>query len=73
VLWVTLTATDEVVGLSTAADAFTEVTRCPTVRQPNTVAVDPTAGRVFVGSRSTRESIDVRRVLPSAPALPAPA
>ena len=55
VLWVTLTATNEVVGLSTAGDALTEVTRFPTIRQPNTVAVDPRNGRVYVGSRATGE------------------
>ena len=53
VLWVTLTATNEVVGLSTAGAELTEVARFPTVRQPNTVAVDPVSGRVFVGSRTT--------------------
>ncbi|MQA34571.1 YncE family protein [Modestobacter roseus] len=55
VLWVTLTATNEVVGLSTTGDELTEVARFPTVRQPNTVAVDPGSGRVFVGSRATGE------------------
>jgi DNA-binding beta-propeller fold protein YncE len=62
VLWVTLTAINEVVGLSTAGDELTEVARFPTVRQPNTVAVDPTTGRVFVGGRSTGnlELIDPR-------------
>jgi DNA-binding beta-propeller fold protein YncE len=54
-LWVTLTARNEVVGLSTAGPALTEVARYPTVRQPNTVAVDPGTGRVFVGSRTTGE------------------
>ncbi|TFV87024.1 YncE family protein [Blastococcus sp. CT_GayMR16] len=53
VLWVTLTAANEVVGLSTAGDRLTEIARFPTVRQPNTVAVDPGSGRVFVGSRTT--------------------
>ena len=53
VLWVTLTATNEVVGLSTAGDELEEVDRFPTVRQPNTVAVDRSTGRVFVGSRET--------------------
>lgn len=63
VVWVTLTATNEVVGLSTAGDELTEVARFPTVRQPNTVAVDPTTGRVFVGSRETGQLqlIDPRR------------
>lgn len=62
VLWVTLTATNEVVGLSTAGAKLAEVARFRTVRQPNTVAVDPGTGRVFVGSRDTGEleMIDVR-------------
>ena len=55
VLWVTLTATNEVVGLSTAGPQLAEVARFPTVRQPNTVAVDSGTGRVFVGSRATGE------------------
>ena len=55
VLWVTLTVTNEVVGLSAAGDELTEVARFPTVRQPNTVAVDSGTGRVFVGSRATGE------------------
>ena len=53
VVWVTLTATNEVLGLATDGPTLTEVARFPTVRQPNTVAVDPVSGRVFVGSRST--------------------
>ena len=32
-----------------------EVARFPTVRQPNTVAVDPDTGRVWIASRSTGE------------------
>jgi DNA-binding beta-propeller fold protein YncE len=52
-LWVTLTATNEVVGLATRGDELTEVARFPTVRQPNTVAVDPRSGRVFVASRTS--------------------
>jgi DNA-binding beta-propeller fold protein YncE len=55
VLWVTLTATNEVVGLSTAGARLTEVGRYPTVRQPNTVAVDPRTRRLFVGSRTGGE------------------
>ncbi|MEU2349594.1 YncE family protein [Modestobacter sp. NPDC049651] len=54
-LWVTLTATNELVVLSTAGSALREVARFPTVRQPNTVAVDPGSGRVFVASRTTGE------------------
>jgi hypothetical protein len=52
---VTLTATNEVVGPSTAGDELTEVARLPTVRQPSTVAVDDASGRVFIGSRATGE------------------
>ncbi len=55
ILWVTLTARNEVVGLSTSGDRLTEVDRFDTVRQPNTVAVDPDSGRVFVASRATGE------------------
>ncbi|WP_222194964.1 YncE family protein [Modestobacter italicus] len=63
VLWVALTATNEVVGLSTAGPEPAEVARSPTVRQPDTVVVDPITGRVFVGSRATGELqlIDPRR------------
>jgi DNA-binding beta-propeller fold protein YncE len=47
-LWVTLTATDRVVELKEG-----KVLRSfPTVRQPNSVAVDERTGRVFVASRS---------------------
>ncbi len=46
-LWATLTATNQVVELS--AGARPRVLRTfPAVRQPNTVAVDPATGRVFV-------------------------
>ena len=41
------------VGLSTAGAELAEVARFHTVRQPNTVAVDPAGGRVYVGSRAT--------------------
>lgn len=45
--WVTLTATNRVAELTDR-----RVLRSfPTVRQPNSVAVDPKTGRVFVGSR----------------------
>ena len=47
-VWVTLTASNEVVGFDTRADPPREIARFPTVRQPNTVAVDPTTGRLFV-------------------------
>lgn len=52
-LWVTLTARNEVVGLDLGAQIPVEqppvvAARLPTVRQPNTVAVDSTTGRLFV-------------------------
>lgn len=52
-LWVTLTADNQVVALSTAGATLREVARLPTIRQPNTVAVDPGSGRVFVSSPAT--------------------
>jgi DNA-binding beta-propeller fold protein YncE len=50
-LWVTLTAFNQVVGLDVSDHRPREVARIPTVRQPNSVAVDPTTGRLFVASR----------------------
>lgn len=47
-LWVTLTASNQLVGLDLAPQTPRELHRLPTVRQPNTVAVDPVTGRVFV-------------------------
>jgi DNA-binding beta-propeller fold protein YncE len=47
-LWVTLTATNQLVGFDTRADPPREIARIPTVRQPNTVAVDEATGRLAV-------------------------
>jgi DNA-binding beta-propeller fold protein YncE len=47
-LWVTLTARNELVGLDFVEGIPHVSVRLPTVRQPNTVAVDPATGRVFV-------------------------
>ena len=52
-LWLTLTARNEVLALQ--GPAFTELGRWPTVRQPNTVAVDEATGTVVVASRSDGE------------------
>lgn len=59
-LWVTLTARNQVVGFDLGDEQPREVARFPTVRQPNTVAVDPDTGRVFVASRAegTLQMID---------------
>ncbi len=47
-LWVTLTATNQLAGFDTRSDPPREIARIPTVRQPNTVAVDETTGRLAV-------------------------
>jgi DNA-binding beta-propeller fold protein YncE len=47
-LWVTLTALNEVIGLNLGAGEPVLATPLPTVRQPNTVAVDNRTGRLFV-------------------------
>jgi hypothetical protein len=56
--WVTLTARNEVAELTD----HRVLRRFPTVRQPNSVAVDPRSGRVFVASRGdgTLQSFDPR-------------
>jgi DNA-binding beta-propeller fold protein YncE len=50
-LWVTLTERNELVELRAGAEPK-ELRRFPTVRQPNSVAVEPGSGRVFVASRA---------------------
>lgn len=54
-LWVTLTAENRVVRLDLNGDEPREVSGYPTVRQPNTVAVDPESGRVYVAGRAEGE------------------
>jgi DNA-binding beta-propeller fold protein YncE len=56
--WVTLTKTNEVVGYEVAGEQPKEKYRFPTVSQPNTVAVDPSSGRVIVAS-GTGDGIQV--------------
>jgi hypothetical protein len=48
--WVTLTERNEVIGFHVAGGEPVERFRLATVRQPNTVAVDPRSGAVIVGS-----------------------
>ncbi len=50
-LWVTLTERNELVELR-AGDEPQRLRSFPTVRQPNSVAVEPGSGRVFVASRA---------------------
>ncbi|QTR03534.1 hypothetical protein J7S33_00175 [Saccharothrix algeriensis] len=49
-VWITLTAVNEVVAFDVAGGEPVERFRFPTVRQPDSVAVDPGSGRVFVAS-----------------------
>jgi DNA-binding beta-propeller fold protein YncE len=51
-LWVTLTAEQRVVQYALQGRTLREMARYPTVRQPNTVAVDPASGRVFVTGKA---------------------
>jgi DNA-binding beta-propeller fold protein YncE len=61
-LWLTLTAKDELVELSTAGAALRLLGVYATGRQPNTVAVDSRSGRVFVADAApgTVQLIDPR-------------
>jgi DNA-binding beta-propeller fold protein YncE len=54
-LWVTLTERNELVLFELTATAPKEVARFPTVRQPNSVAVDERSGRVYVAGRGGSE------------------
>jgi DNA-binding beta-propeller fold protein YncE len=62
-LWVTLTASNQLAGYSIAGDQPEQKFTFPTIRQPNTVAVDPSNGDVFVGSRSDAQ---IQRISPGA-------
>jgi DNA-binding beta-propeller fold protein YncE len=48
--WVTATQLNQVIGYQLAGGQPVQKYRLPTVRQPNSVAVDPDSGRVFVAS-----------------------
>ena len=58
-VWVTLTARNELVEIA-AGDRPRELGRRPTVRQANTIGVDPRSGRVLLASRTdgTLELVD---------------
>jgi DNA-binding beta-propeller fold protein YncE len=53
VLWVTLTARNQLVEISLTGGAPKVLDTLATVRQPNTVAVDPVSGDVFVTGADT--------------------
>ncbi|OQO94768.1 hypothetical protein B1813_01360 [Saccharomonospora piscinae] len=57
-LWVTLTARNEVVGFDVRGGEPRERHRYPTVRQPDSVTVEPRTGQVVVGS-ATGEGVQV--------------
>lgn len=60
-LWVTLTGTNQLIGYSISEPEPVLEFTYPTIRQPNTVAVDPSNGDVFVGSRSDAQ---IQRISP---------
>jgi hypothetical protein len=47
-VWITVTGANQVVGFDVSGLRPREIARLPTVRQANTVAVDPTTGRLAV-------------------------
>lgn len=50
IAWVTATQLNEVIGYQLAGGQPVQKYQLPTVRQPDSVAVDPASGRVFVAS-----------------------
>lgn len=52
-LWVTLTAENRLIQFALDGETPREVASYATVRQPNSVAVNPTSGRVFVAGRTS--------------------
>ncbi len=51
-VWVTLTATNQLAGYSVSGARMKRFATYPTIRQPNTVTVEPATGDVFVASRT---------------------
>ena len=63
-LWVTLTAENALVRFDVSGEEPREEGRYPTVRQPNTVAVNPETGRVYVAGRDGElQIIDPERAM----------
>lgn len=71
-LWITSTARNELIGFDLASfDNPRPPLVYPTVRQPNTVAVDPRNGRVFVAGRAGElQIIDPPGTVPPRPLSP---
>lgn len=53
IVWVTLTATNQLAGYRINDDSMRRIATFPTIRQPNSVTVDPVTGNLFVVSRTT--------------------
>jgi DNA-binding beta-propeller fold protein YncE len=62
-LWVTLTARNRLLELAIGEGGLRRIASHPTVRQPNTVAVDPRTGTALVAGRTARGP--VQRVRPT--------
>ncbi|MFN2606982.1 MAG: hypothetical protein ABR511_03655 [Acidimicrobiales bacterium] len=60
-LWVTLTGTDQLVGLHLRGTTVVSRTTYDTVRQPNTVAVDPVTGTLVVTGSTPQGAVEVIR------------
>ncbi len=60
-LWVTLTATNRLAGYSISGSTPRRVATYPTIRQANTVTVNPANGDVFVASRT---NATIQRISP---------
>lgn len=58
-LFATLTASNELVEYAIGVEGISEVARHPTVRQPNTVAVDPWSGLVLVAGKTAEGPLQV--------------
>ena len=66
-VWVTLTARNRVVVLRIGRNGLRRVGSYPTVRQPNSVAVDRRTGAAFVAGRTPGE---IERILPAGRGAP---
>ena len=67
-LWVTLTATNQLVGLHLAGTAVRTRTTLATVQQPNTVAVDTSTGELVVTGSTPNGALQLIGVNAGAPA-----
>jgi DNA-binding beta-propeller fold protein YncE len=59
ILWVTVTATNQLVGLHLRGTVTVGRTVYPTVRQPNSVAVDPATGRLVVTGSGSSGAVEL--------------